>query len=136
MKYNTFLFILISSLALTSCNTNERIQQKLLAEVMVIHDAVMPKMDDIHKLQKQLRAVKTDLKDEAKIQDINQHIQDLENAGEGMMDWMAGLNLPSDKDTRTHEEIMAYLEQEKVNIQKVSDDMLNSIAAAEGLLSD
>ncbi len=118
----------------TSCNSNGKIQQKLIAEVMVIHDEVMPKMDDIHRLQKQLRVLKTEEKDETKIQEINQKIQDLENSGEGMMDWMAGLKLPSDKDTRTHEEIMAYLQSEKVNIQKVSDDMNNSIAAAKAVM--
>ena len=91
-------------------------------------------MDDIHRLQTQLRSLKSEVKDEAKTQEINKHIQDLDNAGEGMMNWMAALKLPSDKDSRTHKEIMAYLEQEKVNIQKVSDDMLGSIAAGKAML--
>ena len=66
--------------------------------------------------------------------DIDDHILSLEQAGEGMMDWMANLKLPSENDTRTHEEIMTYLAREKIEIQHVSDDMNGSISAGKELL--
>jgi len=122
------------SIIFSNCTSNDAIQQELVREVMVIHDEVMPKMDDIYKVQKQLRKEGADIKTGALRKEIDDHILSLEQAGEGMMDWMANLKLPSENDTRTHEEIMSYLAKEKIEIQHVSDDMNGSIAAGKELL--
>jgi len=131
------IIILLACISITFSNcksSNDAIQQELIREVMVIHDEVMPKMDDIYKVQKQLRGQKTNVTDGAIQKDIDDHIISLEQAGEGMMDWMANLKLPSENDTRTHEEIMSYLAKEKIEIQHVSDDMNGSIQAGKELL--
>lgn len=131
------LIILLSCISILFSNcqpNNEDVQQELIREVMVIHDEVMPKMDDIYKTQKQLREQKKTVTDAAIQKEIDDHILALEQAGEGMMEWMANLKLPSEKDTRTHEEIMTYLEKEKIEIQHVSDDMKGTIAGGRELL--
>ncbi len=131
------IIILLAGLSIIFSNckpSNDAIQQELVREVMVIHDEVMPKMDDIYKVQKQLRESGADIKTGALRKEIDDHILSLEQAGEGMMDWMANLKLPSENDTRTHEEIMTYLAKEKIEIQHVSDDMNGSIAAGKELL--
>jgi len=124
----------ILTIFFSACQSNEAVQQELVREIMVIHDDVMPKMDNIHQVQKQLRAKKGGVANTLIKKNIDDHIEALEGAGEGMMEWMADLKLPSTDDTRTHEEIMMYLEQQKVEIQHVSDDMLGSIAAGKELL--
>jgi len=132
-----YLIILLPFIALFFSNckpNNEDIQQELVREVMVIHDEVMPKMDDIHRTQKQLRAKKETVTNTLVKKNIDDHIIALEGAGEGMMEWMAALKLPSTDDTRSHEEIMLYLNGQKVEIQHVSDDMKGSIAAGKELL--
>ncbi len=135
MKKILIIFCCFSMFYFSNCKpNNEAIQQELIREVMVIHDEVMPKMDDIYQTQKQLREQKKTVTDKAVQKEIDDHILALEQAGEGMMEWMANLKLPSEKDTRTHEEIMRYLEKEKIEIQDVSDDMKGTIAGGEELL--
>jgi len=128
------ILLACTSIIFSNCTSNDNIQQELVREIMVVHDEVMPKMDDIHQTQKQLRAERTAVTNEATQKQIDDHILSLEQAGESMMDWMANLKLPSEKDTRTHEEIMAYLAKEKIEIQHVSDDMNGSISAGKELL--
>ncbi len=131
----TIILLACVSIVFSNCNpSNDAVQQELVREVMVVHDEVMPKMDDIYKVQKQLRESGADIKTGALRKEIDDHILSLEQAGEGMMDWMANLKLPSENDTRTHEEIMTYLAKEKTEIQHVSDDMNGSIAAGKELL--
>ncbi len=135
MQKTLIILSCFSLFYLSSCKpSNDAIQQELVREVMVIHDEVMPKMDDIHRTQKQLREQKNGTTNLILKQEIDDHVQALEQAGEGMMDWMANLKLPAENDTRTHEEIMTYLEVQKVEIQHVSDDMKGSIAAGKELL--
>ncbi len=139
MKIKILTLLLLPSISwmISSCTpTNERIQQELVKEVMVIHDDVMPKMDDIYRTQRELRALKPSASNQEDTTAINGHIQTLEDAGEGMMSWMAELNLPATNDTRSHEEIMTYLNKEKENITKVRDDMLNSIQEGKTFLEN
>ena len=56
MKKILLILTCFSVFYLSNCKpSNDAIQQELVREVMVIHDEVMPKMDDIYKVQKQLR---------------------------------------------------------------------------------
>ena len=108
--------------------------QTLMDEVMVIHDEVMPKMSDTHRLRK---ALKKELKNH--IEDVSEtrgqildHFTTLEKVDDGMMDWMKNY-----KKLRKLEEgvdPMAYYQSEKVKIQKVSDDMLSAIANTEAFV--
>jgi hypothetical protein len=60
----------------------------------------------------------------------------LGKAEDGMMEWMVQFKQPAKlRESKKHEEIMAYLEAEKQRISQVRDDMNNSIKAAGQLLA-
>ena len=101
--------------------------QALYNEVMNIHDEVMPKMDDIYKLKRNLQD-KLDsastIAAEQKIK-LEQRIAHLDSVGNLMMDWMHKFDpLPDSSD---QEEAREYLESEMEKIKKVKDAMLEAI---------
>lgn len=117
--------LLLSVLTIFSCKDNPI--DASYKEVMRIHDEVMPLMSKIHKLRKAVSEVPVENDTiKAEVQEI---LMNLESADENMMVWMAAFSMPKDES-----EQMKYLENEKVRIQKVSDDMLKAIAKAEEFL--
>jgi len=124
------LFLL--AILILSCKSNASPElQNLMDEVMEIHDEVMPKMSDTHRLRK---ALKKEMKNHIEEVDekrgvLLEHITALEKADDGMMDWMKDYK----KLSKLSEDIvpMDYYQEEKIKIQKVSDDMLSAIANAE-----
>lgn len=136
IAHSFYYFLSLSFLFMISCGPKNVAPelQTLMDEVMEIHDAVMPKMSDTHRLRK---ALKKELKNH--IEDVSEtrgqildHFTTLEKADDGMMEWMKNY-----KKLRKLEEgvdPMQYYQSEKVKIQKVSDDMLGAIANAEKFL--
>ena len=55
MRQTIFLFLLIA-LAFSACNTEQSAQEKLWDEMMAVHDEVMPKMGDLNRLSRNIRA--------------------------------------------------------------------------------
>lgn len=106
----------------------------LYDEVMGVHNEVMPKMDDIFRMKEKLKnriATEQDMKDDQK-KIIESTILKLDSAGEGMMVWMRQFNPPPD--STGEEAAKAYLEEEKVKVQKVKEDILQAIEEANGLM--
>ena len=116
-----------------SQNGNESGNQALYDEVMKVHDEVMPKMNDIYKLKEEL---KKDIANapglvETKRKQIESAIVQLDAASESMMDWMRNFNpLP---DSLGEEKARKYLEEQRVKVVKVKEDMLRAIEEAKGL---
>lgn len=133
----SFCSIALLTFLLNACGSddpNHLLQNELRDEIMVVHDEVMPKMGDIHKLKKNLKKIAGDEQMQAG-DPIFDMLAQLENADEGMMSWMAEFKQPSKlRGSKTHEEIMAYLAEEKLKIEKVRDEMLSSIAEGTELL--
>ena len=106
--------------------------QVLYDQVMDIHDEVMPRMDDIERLKRELKEEITNTPDmvaERKVE-LEQVISNLDSAGTAMMDWMHKFNpLPDSVD---QEEAREYLENEMEKIKKVRDQMNESIEKANG----
>lgn len=121
-------FIVFSVLFLSCQSKKEQLQNPLYEEVMFIHDEVMPKMGQMHKLKKELKSLKD--KHPQSIDSILSAIKVIDDADEGMMAWMAEFRMPENKAETT-----AYLEKEKVKIQKVSDDMYYSMELAQKLIN-
>jgi hypothetical protein len=97
----------------------------LYDEVMAIHDKVMPEMNTIHTLKRELKSIeKPETRDV-----IIKKIIALDNADEAMMSWMADFKVPENKDKEGE-----YLIKEKEAIQMVSDQMYSSIQQAQMLL--
>jgi regulator of replication initiation timing len=116
-----------------SCGQKTQGNQALYDEVMKVHDEVMPKMDDIYKLKQELKKQIADssaLPMEKK-KTIEATILRLDSASENMMVWMRNFNpLP---DSLGEEKARAYLEEQQEKIEKVKEDMLEAINAAEEL---
>jgi hypothetical protein len=123
------LWTVIFSILLSCSVIHAQDVTSLKKEVMDIHDIAMAKMTHMHEL-------KLGLQDMEKVKGsspaISEAITDLQQAHNGMMQWMRAYKPP--KADAVLEEVMPYLESEKVKIQQVSDAIDASIAEAEKLL--
>lgn len=134
---NIYLFVFSIALLFAGCGKSNQDEQgeevvaseedELYDKVMAIHDEVMPKMNDIHKLKKQLEEeIKNspDLVEERK-QQIESRIKQLDEASESMMQWMRQFNPEDYKADK--EEYLKYLNKELENVKKVKEDMLHAL---------
>lgn len=111
-------------------------QQEKWDEVMVVHDEIMPKMGAITETQKHLKLAVIDSSFTELIGKKTAAMNDLKNAEEFMWVWMNDLKqLKPMQETKTHEQIMNYLEEQMVSINKVKMDMENSIKNGRDLLN-
>lgn len=126
------LFFLIPALFLLACGPKHKDAevQQLYDKVIEVHDEVMPKMSDINKLKRSIRKLETD--DPAAMT----LIKNLADADEGMMTWMADFQKYKTLKDSSKAAKLAYLNSEKVRIQKVSDMMNQSIADAQKYLNE
>ena len=114
-----------------SQNGTDSGNQVLYDEVMKVHDEVMPKMNDIYKLKEELKKDIANAPDlvEKKRKEIESAIVQLDAASESMMDWMRNFNpLP---DSLGEENARRYLEEQKVKVDKVKEEMLQAIEEAK-----
>ena len=118
----------------------ERAKKALYDEVMEIHDAIMPRMDDIMKLKGDLREQLDKLKEATdavaaeKSQAMEEIIQQLEDADEGMMNWMR--NFRPLEDSTAYEDAINYLEEQKKGIEEVKEKMEKAMDAAKNALEE
>ena len=116
----------------------ERAKKALYDEVMEIHDAIMPRMDDIMKLKGDLREQLDQLKEATdavaaeKSKAMEEIVQQLEDADEGMMNWMR--NFRPLEDSTAYEEAIQYLEEQKKGIEEVKVKMEEAMEAAKNAL--
>lgn len=112
-------------------------QDSIWKDMMLIHDSVMPKTADINRLS---QSIKKQLSENTKLNEIlrNQMItalEYLEQSDASMFDWMNNLQQPGRlRETKQHPEIMAYMQQEKDAIAKISRDMLKSLELGEQVM--
>lgn len=112
-------------------------QDSLRDLVLEVHDAVMPKMGEINRLQRQLRKWKeaNPNASTAQTDEVMKTLDWLNKADEGMMDWMAGFSQPENlRDSLSNDAIIAYLAGQQQAVQTVYDDINGSIDAAKQLL--
>ena len=138
MKTTAFLLLMLTLVACnkgaqttTEAATEDSPNQILYDQVMDVHDEVMPKMDEIMKLKRELQeqiANTPDMVVERK-QQLEKIISNLDSASNAMMDWMHKFNpLP---DTADQEKARAYLEGEMERVKNVKTLMLESIDKAK-----
>lgn len=124
--------VMFPLLALTVISCQETDKNKALEnEVMEVHDEVMPEMDNVMKLKKELKE-KLDEADSSRAKRIKEAINELEKADEGMMNWMREYDSPAG--SLSEEEAKQYLQQEKEKITKVKEQMKASQTLARALL--
>jgi hypothetical protein len=109
----------------------EGANQELYDEVMEVHDEVMPKMNDIYKLKEELKKQIANAPDMAaeKKKEMETVILQLDSASESMMVWMRNFNpIPDSVDV---EKARQYLEEQKVKVEHVKEEMLQAIERAK-----
>jgi hypothetical protein len=119
------LYIVILAIAIVSCGDDTN--KKLYNQVMDVHDEVMPKMEDLYNMKKELVAKLQDstsvsMDERAEIQSRISHI---DSVGDMMMDWMHGFNPP--EESADKEQTKAYLESEMEKVQKVKEAILQTL---------
>lgn len=128
LKKLAFSSVLLLSVLFIACNPGYSPEvQKLHDEVMVIHDEVMPEMGTIHKLKK---ALKTKLNGPGTFseEDLQNNINALDYADDQMMEWMHQFKMPKDESDAN---LLKYLEDQKIKITKVDQDMRTAIKNAQ-----
>ncbi len=139
-----YSFIALSLITLSSCNQSGKHEhndnkaantdnpnQALYDQVMDIHDEIMPKVEDVYQLKKQLQEKMTSATDLAtdKKQELELMVIHLDSADHLMMDWMHKFSpLP---DSADQEKARAYLESEMEKIKRVKELMNESIEKAK-----
>jgi hypothetical protein len=119
------LYIVVLAIAIVSCGDDSN--KKLYNDVMNIHDEVMPKMEDLYNMKKELQAKLKDsmaisIEERVKMQS---KVSEIDSVGKMMMDWMHEFNPPeegADKD-----ETKVYLESEMEKVKKVKEAILTTL---------
>lgn len=119
----TLMLLLTIACDNTSTQSVSEVQQ-LWDEMMVIHDDVMPKTSEIVRLQKQLKEQNN----------AEATVQQLADAEEAMWTWMNGLKQYEKIAAMEEAEALKYLEKTKSEIEKVSQQMIESIEAGKAKL--
>ncbi len=130
-KHYKYLLFSLLFLFLFSCTSKEKQIESLKSEVIDIHDEVMPRMNEVMQLKKELveRGNSIDSSQIETLAEIQSHILYLEEADEEMMNWMRNYD-PEMKDM-TEEEKIAYLKKEKVSIKLVKQIMMSAITESK-----
>ena len=123
----TLVFIACKNKDYESKQLEDQEVSTLYDEVMDIHDNVMPKMQDISKLRRELRKQIVEAKDSSIIM---KDILYLNKADDAMMDWMARFSEEYQL-LQEKEQKLKYLKNEIPAIEYVRDIMLESIAIAQ-----
>jgi len=120
-----------------SCKTDKKSVEELQADVIEVHDEVMPKMDDIMKLKAQLKLIKVDTSEVLPSDElvlVNNLIDNLEKADKSMMNWMR--NYDSLMEGMSEEEKLNYLMKEEAAIKLVKQKMLSAISEAKTFIEN
>ena len=132
----TFLVLIVLFLSSCAGGGNQKDLKAMRAEVMAVHDEVMPKMGELRKVEKSLRQ----LADEKVMADSTTDVSAIRNAAdaiaaanESMMVWMRAYN-PNFEGT--NDEVAAYLEGQQKSVDQVKKDMLSSLEAGKALLAE
>lgn len=121
-----FYWITVFLLALSACGDQV---QPMHDDIMVIHDAVMPRMGEMHQLRVSLEDRMKDLDSLAALP-YHQAILDLRSGEEMMWTWMNEYRKPEESSP----ESIDYLRSEHSKISEVANQMTTSIDRANKLL--
>lgn len=120
------IYIFIALMIIVGCGEKSVLEMK----VMEVHDEVMPKLGKLNKLRSGLSKSLPSITDQNLKKTVLETIKNLEDADDGMMDWMAEWKIPAEEPQKTE-----YLKSEMIKINKVKKDMLESMDAATALQS-
>lgn len=147
--FNRCLLLFFVVTFVVSCGPEPKFSKENLAEqeqawsqMMEGHDVVMPLMNDLYQASTKLKALAEDAMVEAN--DYHPRVQvalgNIENAEDGMMEWMEGIKENPIDSVRAryedHAAVMAFIDKEKTDIDQVAENMQASLAAAKALIQE
>jgi hypothetical protein len=145
MKLNKRTYLIIFSILLisfTGCKDQKAEQKKLQSEVMEVHDVLMGEMDLIMKNKTELSNLQLHLDSLKKLDptldtvDFKIQIENLKkqlvSSDDAMMQWMNNFN--PDYTGKSHEEILSYLNNQKIKIDSVKTLFKESLSKSNTLL--
>lgn len=132
------LVVLIFAGGIWACSDKDKEEKdSLMSQVMAAHDEVMPKMGDLRRLSKTLNEKADSLaaQDSASfaghIEELRSTAEKIEAANESMMEWMRQFEVPDNE--APVQEVLVYLKEQKAKIDKVREDMLDSMEEGQKL---
>lgn len=110
---------------------------KKRAEVIAIHDEVMPKMGQLKSMEKSALEKMDELAamepvDSVRIGQLRELAAELDQAYEGMFVWMR--QYETEDGERTPEEVKQYLDEQMLLVTEVNKNMKSALAKADSLL--
>jgi hypothetical protein len=129
----TFFLVLACSNPLIEANKEMR------AQIIGVHDEVMPKMGELMSLQKKALAQADSLHAQdstatAEIEGMRTLAGQLDQAYEGMFVWMRQYSL--EEEGKTPEEIKTYLDEQLLKVNQVNADIKAALEQAGAQLKD
>jgi hypothetical protein len=107
-------------------------------EVMVVHDLVMPRMQEVRKLNKALDALRSEAESDSSksvlsLDEINAAADSLEIIEAEMMEWMHTFEADQSPET-SDQERLKYLEERKLAMERVGEHFERNIQFVEELV--
>ncbi len=140
MKISRVILSILASGILFSCQPDqEELNQIKRAEVIAVHDEVMPKIGQLKKLEKEAEKKIEMLQmgetvDSLQIQDLKVLAFDLNQAYDAMFIWMR--QYKTEDEEKTPEEIKVYLEDQALKINEVNEQIKAILSKSEEVLKD
>jgi len=133
------LTLLISILVLACANPLIEENKEMRAQIIGVHDEVMPKMGELMSLQKKALAQADSLYAQdstatAQIESMRTLAGQLDQAYEGMFVWMRQYSL--EEEGKTPEEIKTYLDDQMLKVNQVNTEIKAALDQAATKLKD
>jgi len=137
-SFSFLLALAISTFFLsTGCNNFNSEEQALWDQVMKLHDDSMLNHGVMMKNTSQIRkALKSGENVPGQLAiAIKPNLEKIDAADEAMMSWMHDLKGPIKLRGKSHDEIMTYLNAEKVKIEKIDKDIVEQLTVSRNILN-
>ena len=137
--FSASLILLTFFLVLACSNPLIEANKEMRAQIIGVHDEVMPKMGELMSLQKKALAQADSLHAQdstatAQIEGMRTLAGQLDQAYEGMFVWMRQYSL--EEEGKTPEEIKTYLDEQLLKVNQVNTDIKAALEQAGAQLKD
>jgi hypothetical protein len=137
--FSASLILLLSFLVLSCANPLIEANKEMRAQIIGVHDEVMPKMGELMSLQKKALAKADSLYAQdstatAQIESMRTLAGQLDQAYEGMFVWMRQYSL--EEEGKTPEEIKIYLDEQLLKVNQVNVEIKAALELAGTQLKD
>ena len=137
--FSTSLILFLSFLVLACANPLIEVNKEMRAQIIGVHDEVMPKIGQLMSLEKKALAQADSLLTQDstatdEIEGMRSLAGQLNQAHEGMFVWMRQYSL--EEEGKTPEEIKTYLDEQLVKVNQVNGNIKAAMEQAASKLKD